>query len=203
MDLLKTQMLTCFSLTYFLHFIQTFCLQMDMTDTAKFEKVKVQNSVGLKCKLYKAMLKVPSFWRGFRLDGRYTSEEENSRGHSFPSSLLCHMTLTNTDTSNTHTLRCANEQVFFKSRVTSFIAMILLAPGEECHLDFSSKSCTNPTLVTIDPLEVKIISILLYKNSYFPMLFCTFTIDNGSFLTNVKKKNVLCMVIFSKKVSDL
>ena len=30
-------------------------------DTAKFEKAKVQNSVGLKYKFYKAMLKVSSF----------------------------------------------------------------------------------------------------------------------------------------------
>ena len=36
----------------------------------------------------------------------------------------------------------------------------LLAPGEECHLDFSPKSYTYPTLATIDPPEVKII----YKN---------------------------------------
>ena len=48
------------------------------TDTVKFEKVKIQNSVGLKYKFYKAMLKVSSFWRGFsrstKLDSRYTSE---------------------------------------------------------------------------------------------------------------------------------
>ena len=31
------------------------------TDTAKFEKVNVQNSGGLKYKFYKAMLKVSSF----------------------------------------------------------------------------------------------------------------------------------------------
>ena len=70
------------------------------TDTAKFEKVKVQNSVGLKYKFYKAMLKISSFWRDFswstKLDSRQTSEEQNSRGHSFPSSLLCQVTLTNT-----------------------------------------------------------------------------------------------------------
>ena len=50
------------------------------TDTAKFENVKVQNSVGLKYKFYKAMLKISSFWKGFsqstKLDSRYTSEEE-------------------------------------------------------------------------------------------------------------------------------
>ena len=44
------------------------------TDTAKFEKVKVQNSVGLKYKFYKAMLKISSFWRDFswstKLDSR-------------------------------------------------------------------------------------------------------------------------------------
>ena len=86
----------------------------------KFEKV--QNSVRLKYKFCKAMLKVRSFWRGFswltKLDSRYNSEEENSWGHFFPSSLLCHVTLTNTYISNTHTLRCADEYVFFKTRVT-------------------------------------------------------------------------------------
>ena len=80
--------------------------------------------------------------------------------------------------------------------------MKLLAPGEECHLDFSRKSCTYPTLVTIDPLEVKIISILLYKNSNCPTLFFILTIDNSLFHATVKK-NVLCLLIFSKRVSDL
>ena len=83
------------------------------------------------------------------------------------------------------------------------IMMILLAPAEDCHLDFPPKSCSYPTLVTIDPLEVKILSILLYKNNNCPTLFCTFTINKSSFLTTVKKKNVLCILIFSKKVSDL
>ena len=78
------------------------------------------------------------------------------------------------------------------------IVMTLLAPGEECHLDFSPKSCTYPTLVTIDPLEVKIISILLYENNNCPVLFCTFTIDNNSYLTTVKKK-MLCVCLFSLK----
>ena len=89
------------------------------TDTAKFGKVKVQNSVELKYKYYKAMLKVSSFWRGLsqssKSDSRYTFEEENSRGHSFPWSLLCHVTFTNTYIWNTHTLRCKDELVFFKS----------------------------------------------------------------------------------------
>ena len=56
-------MLICFSLTYLPHIIYTFCLQMDMTQTVKFEKVK--NSVGMKYKFYKAIMKVSSFWRGF------------------------------------------------------------------------------------------------------------------------------------------
>ena len=76
--------------------------------------------------------------------------------------------------------------------------MTLLAPGEECHLDFSPKSCTYPTLATIDPPEVKIISILLYKDSNCPMLYCTFTIDNSLFLTTVKKK-MFCVSLFSVK----
>ena len=71
-------MLICFSFTYFLqlHIIYTFCLHD--TDTVKFENLKVKNSIGLKYKFYKAILKVSSFWRG--LDNRYNSEEENSRG---------------------------------------------------------------------------------------------------------------------------
>ena len=77
------------------------------------------------------------------------------------------------------------------------IARKLLAPGEECHLDFSRKSCTYPTLVTIDPLEVKIISILLYKNSNCPTLFFTFTIDNSLFHATVKK--MYCASLFSVK----
>ena len=77
------------------------------------------------------------------------------------------------------------------------IARKLLAPGEECHLDFSRKSCTYPTLVTIDPLEVKIISILLYKNSNCPTLFFTLTIDNSLFHATVKK--MYCVSLFSVK----
>ena len=65
--------------------------------------------------------------------------------------------------------------------------MKLLAPAKECHLDFSPKSCNYLTLVTIDPLEVKIISILHYKNSNCPTLFCTIIIDNSLFYTAVKK----------------
>ena len=78
------------------------------------------------------------------------------------------------------------------------IVITLLAPGEKCHLDFSPKSCTYPSLVTTDPLEVKIISILLYKNNNSPTLFCTFTIDNSSFLTTIKKK-MSCVSLFSIK----
>ena len=67
------------------------------------------------------------------------------------------------------------------------IVMTLLAHGEECHMDFYSKSCTYPILETIDPLKVKIISILLYKNINCPIIFYTFTTDNSSFLTTVQK----------------
>ena len=51
-----------------------------------------------------------------------------------------------------------------------------------------SQELSYPSLVTTNPLEVKIISILLYKNNNSPTLFCTFTIDNSSFLTTIKKK---------------
>ena len=57
--------------------------------------------------------------------------------------------------------------------------------GTPSHSHYFLKSFTFPTLVTIDPLKVKIISILLYKNNNRPMLFCTFTIDSSSFLTTV------------------
>ena len=136
------------------------------------------------------MLNVSSFWRSFswskKSDSRYTSEEKNNRGYSFPSSLLFLMTLRNTYISNTHTIRCVDEKVFFKSRATP-LWWHYLAPGEECHLDFSPKSCAYPTLVTLDPLEAEIISVLLCKNNC-PKLFCSFTIDNSSYITTVRKK---------------
>ena len=89
------------------------------------------------------------------------------------------------------------------SKSCDLIVMMLLAPGEKYYLDFSPKSCTYPSLVTIDPPGVKTFSILLYKSNNCPMLFCTFTLDNCSFLTTAEKKNVLCILIFSKRVSDL
>ena len=46
------------------------------------------------------------------------------------------------------------------------IVMTLLASREECHLDFSPKSCAHPTLSTIDPLEVNIISISLFSVNF-------------------------------------
>ena len=65
------------------HYIYFLFTDRHDTDTVKFEKVKAQNSVGLKYKFYKATLKVSSFWRAFsqsrKLDSRYTSEEESSR----------------------------------------------------------------------------------------------------------------------------
>ena len=146
-------------------------------------------------------MKVSSFWRGFsqsrKFDSRYTSEEENSRGtlshHHYLvmwlwqiliSQILIH--------SYVQMSRC-----FSKSHYP--IVMMLLAPGEECHLDFSPKSCTYPTLTTIEPAEVKIISILLYKDSNCPTLFCTFTIGNSLLLTTAKKK-MLYVFLFSVKV---
>ena len=66
------------------------------TDTAKFEKVKVQNSVELKYKFYKAMLKISSFWKGFsqstKLDSRYTSEEERHSFWGIPAVQFCWLT---------------------------------------------------------------------------------------------------------------
>ena len=128
------------------------------------------------------MLKVSSFWRGFswstKLDKTYTSEE--------PSSLLCHVTLANTYLKYSYTQMCRWVGIFQKSYDP--IVMTLLVTGEECYLDFSSWSCTYPTLVSIEPLEVKIISIFLYKNDNCPTLFWAFIIDNSSFLTTVTQK---------------
>ena len=81
-----------------------------------------------------------------------------------------------------------NRWVGIFQKLSDSIVIRLMAPGEECHLDFSPKTCAYPTLV-------KIISILLHKNNNCPMLFCTFTIDNSSFHTTVTE-NVLCILIF-------
>ena len=69
--------------------------------------------------------------------------------HFFPSSILGHVILKNTSISNTDILRCADDSFFSKS--SDPVMMMLLTPGEECHLDFFPKSCSNPSLVTIDP----------------------------------------------------
>ena len=84
-----------------------------------------------------------------------------------------------------YTQMCRRVVSFQKSHDS--IVMALPAPGEECHLDFSPKSCAYPTLVTLDPLEAEIISVLLCKNNC-PKLFCSFTIDNSSYITTVRKK---------------
>ena len=143
-------------------------------------------------------MKVSSFWRGVSqsriLDSRYTSEEENSRGtlshHHYLVTWLWQILISQILIHSYVQMR----RCFSKSHDP--IVVTLLAPGEECHLDFSPKSCTYPTLATIDPSEVKIISILLNKDSNCPTLFCTFTIGSGLFLTTVKKKMV-CVSLFS------
>ena len=120
-----------------------------MTHTVNFGKVKIQNSVGLKYKFYKAILKVSSFWRGFicstKLDSRYIScevEEENSRrSTSFHHQYLVIYLKYILIYSDVHMIR-----YFLKS--FDPILTMLLSPKEECHLDFSSKSCTYPSLVT-------------------------------------------------------
>ena len=129
-------------------------------------------------------------------------KKRTAGGHSFPSSLLCHVTfLTNTYISNTHTIRCAESRYFSKvawlhrDDITSSWGGV--SPSRLSQELYLSNS------VTIEPLEVKIISILLYKNNNCPMLFCTFTIDKSSFLTTVTQK-MFCVSLFSvKKVSDI
>ena len=151
-------------------------------------------------------MKASSFWTGFswstKSDNRYIScevEEENSRGstpfhHQYLVTwlwkILIYQILIYSDVQMSR----------YFSKSCDPVVMMLLAPGEECHLDSSPKSCTYPSLVTRDPPEVKIFSILLYKNNC-PMLFCTFTLDNSSFLPTVKKK-MFCVSLLSKN-SDL
>ena len=168
--------------------------------------MNVQNSVRLKYKFYKAILKASSFWRGFswstKSDNRCIScevGEENRRGitpfhHQYLVMWLWKILIS-------QILIYSDVQISrYFSKSCDPVVVMLPAPGEECHLDSSPKSCTYPSLLTIDIPEVKAFSILLYKNNC-PMLFCTFTLDNSSFLTTVKKK-VFCVSLFSKN-SDL
>ena len=167
--------------------------------------MKVQNSVGLKYKFYKAMLKISSFWRDFswstKLDSRYTSEEQNSRGLSFPSSLLCQVTLTNTYIWNTHALRCADEWVLFKNSMTPSWWHYLLLGGRGAGVIWTSLPIVVPIQLwwpsrSENNFNFTLILPQFYLNNC-PMLFCTFTIDNSSFLTTIMQK------MFSKTVSDL
>ena len=99
------------------------------------KKVKVQNSVELKYKFYKVILKASSFWRGFsrsiKLNRSYTSDE-NSRSSLLPliSQILMH--------SDVQICR-------YFSKVAWPHLDDILASGERCHLDFSPKSYTYPT----------------------------------------------------------
>ena len=143
---------------------------------------------------------VSSSWRDIyqsrKLDSRYNSKEENSRGtlshHHYLVRWIWQMLISQI------LIHSYVQMSRYFSKSHDPTVMNLLAPGEECHLDLSPKGCTYPTLATIDPPEVKIVSILLYKDSNCPMLFCTFTIDNSLFLTTVKKK-MFCVSLFSVK----
>ena len=73
------------------------------------------------------------------------------------------------------------------SRLHDPIVMMSLAPGEE-YL---------PRVAPIQPWQPQ----TLRKSA--PLTLCTFTFDNTLFLTTVKKKKVLCILNFSKRVSDL
>ena len=77
------------------------------------------------------------------------------------------------------------------------IVMTLLAPEEECHLYFSPKSCTYPIFMTIDLLQVNIISILTVEcySAPLPLIIAHFLL--------LQEKNDLCILIFSKRVSGL
>ena len=104
--------------------------------------MKVQNSVRLKYKFYKAILKVFSFWRGFsqssELDSRYTPEAENSR--DTPSHHLIYLVMWLWKILISQILMDSDVQMsryFSKSHCP--IVVMLQAPGEECHLDYSQE----------------------------------------------------------------
>ena len=168
------------------------------TDTAKFGKVKVQNSVGLKYKFYKQCWRYPHSgqvsvgqqnWTIAIPLKKRTAGGTPSYHHYFVTwlwQILISQILIHSEV----------QISWYFSKVSWPYYDGILAPGEECHLDFSSKSCTYPSLVTRDPLEIKIILILLYENNNCPTLFCIFTIGNSSFLTTVKKK-MSCVSLFS------
>ena len=147
------------------------------------------------------MLKVSLFRRGFsqstKLDSRYTSEEENSRGHSFLSSLLCHVTLRNTHISNTHILRCADEYRYFSkvtwlhcNNITSYWGWV--SPGL-----FSQELCLS-NLCDHRPSRTEDNFNFTFRYNNLPMLFCFFIISNSSFLTTGREK-LLFILIFIKK----
>ena len=69
---------------------------------------------------------------------------------------------------------------------------------EECHLDFSPKSCTYSTLATIDPPEVKIISILPYKIVTVQLYSAPLPLTIVYFLLLLRKK-MFCVSLFSVK----
>ena len=88
------------------------------------------------------------------------------------------------------------------SKSCDLFLMTLLAPGKEHHLGFSPKSCTYPTLVIIDPLGVKIVSIYFIKIITVQHYSALLPLTIAHFLL-LLKKNVLCICIFSKRVSDI
>ena len=81
---------------------------------------------------------------------------------------------------------------WYFSKVASPYYDGILAPGEECHLDFSPKSCTYPTLVTRDPLELNINLVLLYKNNSCPTLFAPLPLTIAHFLPLLRKESPVC-----------
>ena len=122
------------------------------TDTVDFEKVKVEDSVGLKYKFYNAILKVSSFWRGFswstKSDSRYISEENNRTSTPFHPQFLVVMWLLKILISQILIYSDVQMSRYF-SKSCGPVLMMLLAPGVECHLDFYPKSFTYPNFVTI------------------------------------------------------
>ena len=77
---------------------------------------------------------------------------------------------------------------WYFSKVASPYYDGILAPGEECHLDFSPKSCTYPTLVTRDPLELNINLVLLYKIIAAQRYFAPLPLTIAHFLPLTVKK---------------
>ena len=124
----------------------------------------MQNSVGLKYKFYKSNVEGIFVQERLQSVNKIGQQVYLWRGEQQGALLPVIITLScdfekYSCLKYSYTQMCRWVGIFQK--LHDSIAITLLATGDECHLDFSPKSCAYPTFVTIDPLELKIISILL------------------------------------------